>query len=147
MHLKAMALIPNEAEPPYWRAERPYGFVASECLAMRTQVIHLPSLAEQREVYSVPASPRFFTTNACTFDVDPKATRPRAFLKFLDDLWPDDQESIDALQEWMGYLLTSDNSQQKMRRFVFIGRVSATSPRAPAARHGASRQRQGGAIG
>ena len=35
------------------------------------------------------------------------------WLKFLADAFPGDQESIDAMQQWFGYLLTSDTSQQK----------------------------------
>ena len=118
LHLQALTFIPTEIEPPHWRADQPAGFEALECLAMRSQVIHLPSLAEQREVYSVPASPNFFVTNACQFDVDQEAPRPQAWLKFLDDQWADDPQSIETLQEWLGYLLTSDNSMQKMLMII-----------------------------
>ena len=114
LHLQALTFIPNEIEPPHWRADQPAGFEASECLAMRSQVIHLPSLADQREDYAVQSTPNFFTTNACEFDVDLEAPRPQVWLKFLDDKWADDPQSIETLQEWMGYFLTCDTRQQKI---------------------------------
>ena len=44
---------------------------------------------------------------------DPGAPPPNTWFKFLHDAFPDDQESIDALQQWFGYLLTQDTTQQK----------------------------------
>jgi putative DNA primase/helicase len=44
---------------------------------------------------------------------------PLEWLSFLARLWPDDAQSIDALQEIFGYVLTSDTSQQKA--FLIVG--------------------------
>jgi putative DNA primase/helicase len=41
------------------------------------------------------------------------------WLDFLNDLWPDDAESIDTLQEIAGYLLTARTDLQKF--FMIIG--------------------------
>ena len=41
------------------------------------------------------------------------------WLKFLKELWGDDTETIDALQELFGYLVSGDTKQQKI--FLFVG--------------------------
>jgi putative DNA primase/helicase len=60
-----------------------------------------------------PPTPRFFAPYALPFDYTDAAPQPAAWLAFLGSLWPGDQESIDCLQEWIGYLLTADTRQQK----------------------------------
>jgi putative DNA primase/helicase len=62
----------------------------------------------------LPHDPRFFTFSAAPFDYEPNAPRPVQWLKFLSDVFPGDQQSIDCLQEWFGYLLTPDTRLQKM---------------------------------
>lgn len=62
----------------------------------------------------LPPTPGFFTTTAIEFPYDEAAPAPTTWLKFLATLWPKDQESIDTLQEWFGYLLTARTDQQKI---------------------------------
>lgn len=50
--------------------------------------------------------PRFFNHTAVPFDYNPNAPEPTEWLKFLHQLWPSDQESIQALQEWFGYVIS-----------------------------------------
>ena len=59
-------------------------------------------------------TPRLFTHTALDFAVDTNASEPERFLKFLGELWSDDPLSIACLQEWFGYLLTTDTSRQKI---------------------------------
>jgi len=59
----------------------------------------------------------FFTYNSLPFEYDPSATCPN-WLKFLDDVWPDDQESKDLLQEYFGYILSGDTKQQKFLNII-----------------------------
>jgi putative DNA primase/helicase len=61
----------------------------------------------------LPPTPMLFNVNAIDFDYDGNAPPPLTWLAFLKQLWPDDDESIDLLQEWMGYSLTGDTGQQK----------------------------------
>mgnify|MGYP001171439934 CR=1 FL=1 len=63
-------------------------------------------------------TPRLFVPYALPFDYTPDAAPPVAWFKFLASVWGDDQESIDTLQEWLGYLLTADTSQQKALMIV-----------------------------
>src|SRR5580704_11070200 len=60
-----------------------------------------------------------FTYNALDFAFDQNAPRPRQWLEFLYQLWPDDSESIDTLQELFGYCLTANTDQQKA--FLLVG--------------------------
>lgn len=63
-------------------------------------------------------TPRLFVPYALPFDYTPDAAPPVAWLAFLASVWGDDRESIDTLQEWLGYLLTADTSQQKALMIV-----------------------------
>jgi putative DNA primase/helicase len=71
-------------------------------------MLHLPTMQHY------PATPQFFTVNALEFDPDPAAPLPSTWYEFLHQLFDGDTESLDLLQEWFGYCLTGDTSQQKM---------------------------------
>lgn len=62
-------------------------------------------------------TPRLFTTNCLPFDFDPEA-QCLNWQRFLDQIWPGDQESQHLLQEWFGYCLTADTRQQKFLMIV-----------------------------
>lgn len=64
------------------------------------------------------ATPRLFHTAALGVNYDREAPEPAEWLKFLNQLWPDDQDSITALQDWIGYLLTPDTSFHKIMLIV-----------------------------
>jgi putative DNA primase/helicase len=51
-------------------------------------------------------TPAFFNSTAVPFDYDPEAPPPTHWLRFLHDLWPDDLDSINALAEWFGYIIS-----------------------------------------
>jgi putative DNA primase/helicase len=68
----------------------------------------------------LPHSPSWFSTAKLNFDFDPAAGCP-SWMEFLNDVFNGDQQSINALQRWFGYLLTPDNSLQKI--LFVIGRM------------------------
>jgi putative DNA primase/helicase len=82
-------------------------------LAAKNGLVHLPSLLEGRDCLR-PLTPDLFTTVALDCEIDVGAEQPRAWLEFLGALWPHDGEAVGLLQEWFGYCLTADTSQQKM---------------------------------
>jgi putative DNA primase/helicase len=88
-----------------------------QCIACRNGVIHLPTLMtagpEADGAHCLP-TPKFFSPNVLGYSFDANAPRPGAWLSFLDSVWPDDEESKIALQQWFGYLLTADTAQQKI---------------------------------
>ena len=100
--------IPSGPEPPW---------AADEILPAKNALVHLPSLMAEHP-HSIPPSPRFFNAYALEYDFDPAAPQPREWLGFLEQVWGADEESIAALQEWFGYLLTPDTRQQKILMMV-----------------------------
>src|SRR5439155_18073443 len=64
-------------------------------------------------------SAQCFNLRAVEFKIDAKAPPPARWHQFLAALWPKDPEAVAALQEWLGYLLTSDTRQQKI--FLLVG--------------------------
>lgn len=104
-------------QAPGWLCEEP-PWPASEMLPTRNALVHLPSLVECRERFTVLPTPAFFCPYSLDFDFDRNAPKPNEWLAFLAQLWPDDPQSVSLLQEWFGYLLTSDTSQQKMLMLI-----------------------------
>ena len=106
--LRAVCNLPLSATPPCWLAPtqspRPE---AADLIACANGLLHLPT----RTLH--PHTPTLFNVNANPFDFDPAATCPN-WLAFLAKLWPDDQQTIDALQEWFGYFLANDTRQHKI---------------------------------
>lgn len=51
-------------------------------------------------------TPCFFNVTSVPFDFDPDADPPATWLEFLSDLWQDDDDSITALQEFFGYVIS-----------------------------------------
>ncbi|WP_165253095.1 phage/plasmid primase, P4 family [Paludisphaera soli] len=93
------------------------GWPAAELIATRNALVHPPSFVTGAACMSRP-SPRYFNASALDYDFDPEAPPPRAWLAFLRDVWPDDPDSIAALQEWFGYLLTSETRLQKVLMMI-----------------------------
>ncbi len=63
-------------------------------------------------------TPLLLNVNSLDFDFDPHAPEPEEWLKFLNAIWPEDMESVQTLQEWIGYLLTQDTRQHKILLIV-----------------------------
>ena len=60
-----------------------------------------------------PHDPGLFTTNILPYDWSPGAQCPQ-WLAFVHDVFDGDPERIALLQEWLGYMLTSDYRHQKV---------------------------------
>jgi putative DNA primase/helicase len=60
------------------------------------------------------STPLFFNQVAVPFAYDPAASEPVKWLSFLRELWPDDDESIAALQEFFGYVLSGRTDLHKI---------------------------------
>ena len=68
-------------------------------------LLHLP------EMQLLGNDPEFFNLSALSVAYDPHADEPKMWLAFLRSLWGDDSEAIGALQEALGYFLTTDTRQ------------------------------------
>jgi len=67
---------------------------------------------------SINPTPASFSVNALDYDHDPDAAEPTQWQAFLGQLFEDDLQDWDLLQEWFGYCLTGDTSQHKMLLIV-----------------------------
>jgi putative DNA primase/helicase len=114
--LKSLCLVGTDVEQPTWLGEGP--FPATEAVAARNGLLHLPSYM-RGEGGLHPTTPVFFSAVALDFDIDLAAPRPAAWLAFLGELWANDPQSIETLQEWFGYWLLPDTSLQKI--FFLLG--------------------------
>ncbi|MEZ0051940.1 P4 family phage/plasmid primase-like protein [Mycobacterium sp. MAA66] len=62
----------------------------------------------------------YFNVMALPFDYNDSSSRPNRWLRFLDEVFPGDRESIDTLQEWFGYIISGRRDLEKM--LMVIGR-------------------------
>jgi putative DNA primase/helicase len=113
--LRRGVLIPAKWETPFWLGEKDYKPAGGELVACRNGILNL----ETRELTA--HTPRFFTTNCIPLDFDPHAPKPKRWMQFLGEIWPDrpqeqgyDWVAEETLGEMFGYLLSSDTRQQKL---------------------------------
>ena len=104
--LLAITNLPTSHSAPCW-LERDPGFDPLDIVVCKNGLLYVPTCQ------LLPHTPAFFTLNGLDLDFDPHAPEPHRFLKFLRELWPNDRESIQTLQEWTGYLLTPRTLFQK----------------------------------
>ena len=102
---KGVTLLPATVNPPAWTGlgdgpPVPVVACANGLLSVTSRTRH-------------PHSPQWFNLTAVPFDYDADAAPPSRWLAFLHQLWPDDPESIAALQQWFGYVLAGITAHQK----------------------------------
>src|SRR5690606_3889917 len=104
--LRALIFLRAHDSWPRWLGGNP--------LAPADWVIALENgLLDMRGRRILPHTPRFLTTAASGFSYTPGAVQePVRWLRFLRELWADDDEAIAVLGEIFGYLLTPDTRQQ-----------------------------------
>lgn len=110
--LHARTHLPASMTPPAWLDGRDKGPDPHDLLPFPSGTLNLSN----NEV--IAPTPALFNINALDFEYDANAAAPEEWLKFLEQLWGDDDESVQLLQEWMGYCLLADTRQQKMLLMV-----------------------------
>jgi putative DNA primase/helicase len=105
-NLEVPFLVPGQTELP---ADLPL----RKFIACRNGLLNI----DTREL--LRHTPAVFNVNALDYDYDPDAPRPQRWHRFLKELWPDDVQARETLQEIMGLLLTPDTSFQKI--FLLVG--------------------------
>ena len=103
--------VDDALEQPAW-LDMDAPAAAQNLLAMSGGVIDVMAFCENRECFH-PATPNFFTANGLNYEFEPCAECP-AWHTFLEQIWPNDPEAIGLLQEFAGYTLLPDTSQQKI---------------------------------
>jgi putative DNA primase/helicase len=132
---KAEYLDPEKALQPW----QPTRFKIGNLLEAMAAIVHLDETTDQpswiaaagppvvavangllrldgREL--LPHSPSYFNSTAVPFAYDPEAPSPAAWLAFLSELWPGDPDSIAALQEYMGYVVSGRLDYHKILLIV-----------------------------
>lgn len=115
--LKALTHLPEDVDSPAWLAtneldhdqDRP---PAGEMVACRNGLLHVGT----RRIH--PLTPEFFNRVSVPFDYSPDAPKPERWLTFLHQLWDDDEESVTALQQLFGYVLSGRTDLQKILLMV-----------------------------
>lgn len=110
--IRAHAHLPVSVTPPAWLDDRADPPDPRNLLPFPSGTLDLTTGK------TFPPSPALFNINAIDFEYDPNPEPPERWIKFLEQLWDDDLESVQLLQEWMGYSLVADTSQQKMLLMV-----------------------------
>ena len=110
--LASLTVTPSSIEPPAW-LEREGPVPANEIMAAQNGLLHLPSFMRGVQCW-YPHTPLYFSPNALDYDFDASAPEPKAWIAFLRQLWLDDLECIQMLQEWFGLMLVPDTKQQKI---------------------------------
>jgi putative DNA primase/helicase len=114
--LAGVCLLPSSVEQPAWLTPSEE-WEPAEILPCSNGLLHLRSLIADKD-HLIPPTPLFFSRNCLDYDFDFDAPPCTEWLAFLKKLWPDDPQSIDTLQEWFGYTLTPDTSQQKIMTLI-----------------------------
>ena len=84
----------------------------TELFAVNNGLLHVAATASGGPEL-LPHDPAFFGLSAVSYDYCPTAGCPR-WRRFLDQLWGDATAPVQLLQEWFGYCLLPDTSQQKI---------------------------------
>ena len=74
----------------------------------------------------LPHSRDYFSTNILPYDYDPSATCPR-WDAFLRSTFEGDEERINFVEEWLGYMMVRDYSYQKIAMFIGVQRSGKTT--------------------
>jgi putative DNA primase/helicase len=104
--LRAETALGKESSAPAWLTETA-DLPADEIIACQNGLLHPPTRI------LLPHTPAFFNHNCLNFAYDAAAPAPTEWLRFLEQIWGDDEESIATLREMFGYTLTSPRSTRK----------------------------------
>jgi putative DNA primase/helicase len=90
-----------------------------QCVAFKNGILNLEELFDEGDPAAnenrtfLPHSPKWFSLTCLPYDCDLTQQCPN-WLKFLDDVFNGDAQSIEAVKRWFGYLLLPDTKLQKM---------------------------------
>lgn len=110
--IKAIVAQDASLNPSCW-LDAPDRTDAGEYVACLNGLLHLPTQS------LIPHDPSFFALSGLGVGYSDLAPRPASWHGFLADLFGDDQDAKDGLQELFGYLLASDTRFQKV--FLIVG--------------------------
>ena len=104
------------SEVPTW-IEEAGGVPANEIVSCSNGLLHVPT----RRLLDHDAN--YFNQVSVPFEYTADAPAPERWLAFLDELWPGDSDSIAALQEFFGYVISGRTDLHKI--LLLIGPTRA----------------------
>jgi putative DNA primase/helicase len=105
----AVGHLNADIDPPAWISQHGAARLpAAQMIGCANGVLDLTT----RNIHT--HTPALFNTVSVPFDYDPSAKTPTAWLQFLHSVWPDDDQPIALLQEYVGYVLSGRTDMQKM---------------------------------
>ncbi|WP_329532852.1 phage/plasmid primase, P4 family [Streptomyces sp. NBC_01450] len=110
--LGAITLLPTDTDAPAWiDGQGATGQDEGPIVACENGLLRIQDRA------LLPHGPEFFNLVSVPFAYDPDASAP-TWERFLAQVWPEDPDTIAALQEWFGYVLSGRTDQQKILLIV-----------------------------
>ena len=109
--MRAATHLREDVHQPAW-LEAVDAPPADELVAVTNGLLHVTT----RDL--LPHSPKYFNQTAVPFAYNPTRRSRNAGSKFLGELWPDDPESIEALQEFFGYVISGRTDHHKILLLV-----------------------------
>ena len=111
------AWCPVDCDPPVWLCDD--GIDPKNLIAFENGMLDVEEYLKGNIVLHDP-DPAYFSLCVIPYDFDPDL-QSELLLPTLKDLFNDDEDVIQHLQEWYGYQLTADMSMEKM--MLFTGRT------------------------
>lgn len=110
--LAAATHLPATVHAPAWLSRPDGAPPARELVACQNGLLHVGTRGLAAH------DPRLLNLSAVPFAYDADAPQPARWFTFLGQLWPDDPESISALQEFLGYIISGRTDLQKILLMV-----------------------------
>ena len=110
--MKSITRLAETVEPGDWIGDPKKGPAGGQVLiSVKNGNLLIP------ERTLTPRDPDLFNLVQVPFKYDREATAPR-WGQFLEELWPGDRDSVRALQEWFGYVVSGRTHLHKMLLLV-----------------------------
>ncbi len=106
--IASITLVPGNLQQPVMLGSAQ----PRKLVSMANGLLDLDALLESGRSGLLPHTPKWFSTVSLPYEYDANATCPR-WKHFLGTVLEDDDKRINLLQEWFGYCLTPDTSEQK----------------------------------
>jgi putative DNA primase/helicase len=118
-NLEAICVLPSTITPPVFFSYS--GDPSQRFIALRNTILSVPERwgRSEQQLRLIPKTEDYFSFSCLPFEYIPEV-ESQLWQKFLDEMLPD-QETQSLLQEWFGYNLVYDTSQQKFMIFVGQG--------------------------
>lgn len=108
--MQAIVHVDERTDPPAWIVGDDQG----EVIPTRNGLVHFTETPRSL----TPHTAGLFNLTALPYDFDPDAPEPSLWLRFLKDLWQDDDDSITLLQDFFGYVLSGETNLHKILLLV-----------------------------